>query len=810
MSKKAFLLAGASVLLFSSPALAQVDDEIIVTATKRAESIQDVPISISAYGADFIEESGVQDLRDIALYSPNFTIANSSQLSNNRIAIRGVGSVGNAGIEPSVGVFIDGVYYPRPGSVIGNLMDVQAVEVLRGPQGTLFGRNTPMGALNVRTKDPSFNGFEGVYELGFGSQNAKKVGATVNVPLGENTAARLSGQYTDRDGFGKNLISGETFGDRRDINLRGKLLFEPQDNFSIKLTADYSDIDSEGQSVEYLNDTDSPNLRGTLNNLIGLDPTLTVNGSDLLTDDPFDHDVYQDHRDDLNDQQWGLSAEVTYELASGHELKSITAKRNWEADYFESAIRLPIQLFPRISDYTNDTFSQEIQLLSPTGGAFDYLIGGFYYKEDYKISQDFNLGSEFCTPVVFGVLFQQLVPAALNGVGPFAAAGPAPSLAVAQQRAQAAAGAQAGACDAGQQVGASDSDFDQELESIAIFGQGTWHASDQLSFTLGGRYTDDDKTANFTNIVNNPFVIGLSVRDNESQLDLDVDEFGFDSSQFTYFANASYDVSDDVMVFATTSTGYKSGGFNTDGTFPALTRQQRIFGPEDTTNYELGIKSTLADGRAQLNVTAFRTDIDGFQDRAFDGLSFITRNVGSLRQQGIEIDGMFKPVEQLSFMGGMSYLDSEFTDYTNASPLPGGAPQDLTGERNHFSPKFQGSLVADWTDEINAFGGSLYFLRGEVQTVGEQNIGGNTNLNPQTEQDSYSLLNARVGLRADDDRWEFNVWGKNLSDKGYCMVLFDQPFSQQLGGIDPVANTAPQRCTVGAPLTFGVELKFRH
>ncbi len=803
MTKKAFLLAGASSLLFSTQAFAQINDEIIVTATKRAESIQDVPISISAYGADFIEDSGVQDIRDIALYSPNFTISNSSQLSNNRIAIRGVGSVGNAGIEPSVGVFIDGVYYPRPGTVIGNLMDIEAVEVLRGPQGTLFGRNTPMGALNVRTKDPSMAGYEGNYQVGYGSQNAFNIGAAVNIPLGENAAARISGKYTDRDGYGDNLITGENFGARDDLNLRGKLLFQPTDNLSVKLSADYGKINSEGQTIEYLNSADSQILRGTLNTLIGLDPSLTVNGLDLLTDDPFDHDIYQDHRDNLNDAQWGIAGEVTYTLASGHEIKSITSKRNWDADYFESAIRLPIKLFPRVTDYKNDTFSQEIQLLSPTGGAFDYLLGAFYYKEDYQISQDFDLGSEFCSPVVFGVLFQQ----ALAGVGPFDPANGGPG-ALPPAVAQGAAGAQAAGCDAGTQIGASDSEFDQDLESIAIFGQGTYHVSDALSLTLGGRYTDDDKTANFTNVVNNPFVIGLAVRDNESQLDLDIDEFGFDSSQFTYFANLSYDVSDDVMVFATTSTGYKSGGFNTDGTFPALTREQRIFGPEDTTNYELGIKSTLADGKVQLNATAFRMDIEGFQDRAFDGISFITRNVGSLRQQGIETDAVFKPIEQLSFIGGASYLDSEFTDYRNASPLPGGPVQDLTGQRNHFAPKFQGSLVADWSDNLEAFGGSMYFLRGEVQHTGSQNIGANTNQSNQTVQESYSLLNARVGIRADDDRWEFNVWGKNLSDKGYCLTIFEQPFASQLNGVRNL--TSPQRCAVGAPLTYGVELKFRH
>jgi iron complex outermembrane receptor protein len=792
--KKTALIVSASVLALglATSANAQIQDEIIVTATKRAENIQDVPISITAYGADFIEKSGVQDIHDIALYSPNFTIGNSSQITNTRIAIRGVGSVGNAGIEPSVGVFIDGVYYGKPGSIVGNLMDIQSFEILRGPQGTLFGRNTPMGALNITTKNPSFSGFEGNYELGYGSDNAYKIGGAVNIPLGENVALRVAGKYTDRDGYGDNLITGENVGARDNLTLRGKLLFEPTDALSVLLTADYAKINAEGQTIEYLNDTSSPVFLGTIAALASADPRLAgLDASKLLTDDPFDHDIFQDHRDFLDDEQWGLAADISYELDSGHTIRSISAYRTWDVTSFESAIRLPIQLFPRINGFNNETFSQELQLLSPTDGAFDYLLGAFYYNETYHINQDFDLGAQFCLPVVAGLT---------------------QSLATGQ------------ACASLPQTKASDGEFDQDLESFALFAQGTYDFTDQFSITLGGRYTKDTKTADFTNVINNPFVIGLAVRANESHLDLSIDEFGFDDDKFTYFANASYKPNDDVMLFATYSTGFKSGGFNTDGVFVAraatdpdfpafgngLTREARIFGPEDTTNYELGMKSDLLDGALRLNLTAFRTTIDGFQDRSFDGISFLVRNVGSLRQQGIEADATWQPIDQLRFVGGLSYLDSEFTDYRNASPLPGGPVQDVTGTRAHFSPKWQYSLVSDWSDSLKAFGGTEYFLRGEVQNVGTQNVGAQTNQNPQSIQDSYSLFNARIGLRADDDRWEVSLWGKNLGDKGYCMTIFDQPFSSQLGGLDPVANTQPQRCAVGAPLTWGVELKFRH
>ena len=192
-------------------------DVMTVTAQKREQNVQEVPISVSAYSGEFLEDSGAQTLQDIALYSPNFLLPSSSQLTIARIQIRGVGSVGNAGIEPSVGVFIDEVYYPRPGSILGNLLDVEAVEVLRGPQGTLFGRNTAAGALSVRTKDPSLNGNSAALTFGIGSQDAYNGSVIFNSVLSDRVAVRFAGQYSDRGGFGNNLLTNEEFGDRKSV-----------------------------------------------------------------------------------------------------------------------------------------------------------------------------------------------------------------------------------------------------------------------------------------------------------------------------------------------------------------------------------------------------------------------------------------------------------------------------------------------------------------------------------------------------------------------------------------------------------------
>jgi iron complex outermembrane recepter protein len=262
------------------------------------------------------------------------------------------------------------------------------------------------------------------------------------------------------------------------------------------------------------------------------------------------------------------------------------------------------------------------------------------------------------------------------------------------------------------------------------------------------------------------------------------------------------------MLFATVSTGFKGGGFNSGGSGVALGRDARIFQEETSTNYELGIKSKFWDGRATANVTYYNTELDDFQDRSFDGISFLTRNAGKRTQSGIEADVVLNPVDSLMIFAGVSYLDAEFDSFDTASPLPGDTtPQNLSGQTPHFSPEWQGSLVAEWRAQIGS-SNLEWFLRPEYTYIGEQNIGANTNLNPQSIQDAYGLVNLRLGFAAADGRWQVSAYGKNLSDKGYCEINYDQPLGAQFGGVDPVANTVPQRCTLAAPRTYGVLLRW--
>lgn len=849
-------------------------EEVVVTAQKRAEDIQDVPISISAFSGAFMEDSGVNTIQELGAYTPNLSLTQSSQVANNRIVIRGVGSVGNSGIEPSVAVFIDGVYYPRPSSVVGSLTDLEAVEVLRGPQGTLFGRNASMGALNIRTRKPA-DEFEGQIRASYGSDNAARVSGAVSGPLSENVGGRMAFQYSDRDGFGENTFTGPgnkgEFGDWEDVSVRGKLYFAPNDDLDITLTLDYAEVNNEGPVVEVISATVLPAFGPTISAILSPTGPFAPTGPAPELTDGFDYTVNQDHRDKAKDDQWGISADVNWAIGE-HTIRSITAFRDWNNDTFESALRLPADLLNRVTTYQAETVSQEIQIISPVGQKIEYVAGFYYYNEDYKIDQDFDLGADFCAPAVSNLvqarvaqraipqLTAALVPvlggnvALATSIAGAIVTGAVPNgptldaafglpggtgnaiFALVPPTAFAAAlgPIASGICAANPQQAAVDTQFSQDVTSIAAFGQATFNVTDELRLTGGVRYTRDDKDGSYISTVTNPILapaspinpFGLDLRATENRPDLE-----FEENKVTWMVNASYDITNDAMVFGSYSTGFKSGGFNSDGfnSIGLAGGAQRVFDSEETDNYEFGIKSTLFDNRVRANLTYFHTEISSFQDRQFDGVNFLVQNAGELTQQGVEIDIQAQPIEQLFMLFGMSYLDSEFDTFPNATNLPAVVaatqatnsgllsaglppiqvpPRDLTGERNHFSPKWQISLVSEWSDALpNTNLG--WFIRGEFQYTDDQNLGAETNQNPQSLQKSYEVFNARAGIRGVNDGWELSAFVKNIGDEEYCQTVFNQPIGTTLGLVDPVTLGGLQRCVLGAPRTWGVEAAYR-
>ncbi|OGT79378.1 MAG: hypothetical protein A3H91_00715 [Gammaproteobacteria bacterium RIFCSPLOWO2_02_FULL_61_13] len=848
------------------PTYAQQIEEVVVTAQKREENVQEVPISISTYSGEFLDQAGIDTLQDLGDYTPNLTLSTSSNVVNNRIIMRGVGSVGDNALEPSVAVFIDGVYYPRTSALVGSLTDIALVEVLRGPQGTLFGRNASMGALNIRTRAPSEE-FEGEVRGSYGNYDALRVDGFVSGPLSDMLSGRLSLHHANRDGYGDNTFldsgSKDEFGDWEDLTVRGKLYFEPSAELSATVTLDYSSVENEGNVIEVKDDTVLPGYAPIISAVLSPTGPFLPTGPVTEMIDADDYEINQDHRDDADDEQYGISADISWDIGS-HTVRSITAFRDWNNESFESALRLPGDLFNRVSNYDAETVSQELQLLSPGSGRFQYVAGLYYYDEDYRIDQNFDLGADFCSPAVGNLVTATaaaaLIPALTAAFTPLIGAGLAqavasgivvgalttpaqlvalgvpaplaPILLASAPPAAAIGGAAAAGCAAGPQTAAVDGEFRQDVSSLALFGQLTLHVTDQLRLTGGLRWTSDEKDGSFESVINNPIVappspanpFGLQLRAAESSPDLE-----FDDNELTWMVNVSWFATDDIMLFGSYSTGYKSGGFNSEGANRPLTVNERVFGSETVDNWELGVKSAWFDQRVVANLTWYHTEISDFQDRLFDGVNFIVQNAGELTQQGIELDVQARPLEPLTLLLGVSYLDSEFDEYPNATNLPAIVaatqamnrarlaagllplpvpPRDLEGERNHFSPEWQLSLSAEWADALPNTT-MTWFIRGEYQFVDDQNVGAETNGNPQSIQRAYDLFNARVGLRGDESRWELSAFVRNAFNQEYCQTIFNQPIGTTLGLIDPVSLGGMQRCVLGTPQTWGVEAAYR-
>ena len=746
---------------------------IMVTATRRSENIQEVPVSISQFGGESLEQSGLQNLSDISSFVPNFHISTSNQTNNTRLTIRGVGSVGNSAIEGSVGVFVDGVYYARPGSILGNLSALESIEVLRGPQGTLFGRNTPMGAVNITTLNPSQD-FEAKTSLTLGNYGAINTFAYLAGGLTDNVSANLSVNSAKRDGFGYNLFTESEFGEREDLSIRSKVLWDVSEQTQVKIIADYANLKNQGPVVEILENTKNPVFIGT---------TRALFGNAAGTESSYDRIVNQQNDDQAEDKQSGLTVEVNRKFANEYSFKSITAARSWESDYEnEGTLRLPTELLPRNTFFTHDMFSQEFQLLSPDNDSYEFVVGAYFYDEDYDIDQNFDAGAQFCAPVAFAIIRNRFLAAGLPA-----------------EQATANAQGQAQACASGTQFSGVVSEFKQDLSSYAVFYHGTHHLNDSLKLSFGARYSNDDKDGSFEQVLNNPFF--SLVRAPES-----APELSFSDSKLTYLANISHQINKKNLVFGTLSTGFKSGGFNSQGGATSLS-DSRVFGSETTKNIELGYKGSWFDGNTSFNATLFRTDIEDFQDRSFDGLSFVTTNAGELRQQGLEIDVRSQVTENLSYIAGLGLLDSEFLSYPAASPLPGAeGTQVLTGKANHRSPDIQASLLIDYSKEFGS--DYLWFIRPAWSYIGEQNLGGDTNQNPQTMQEGYSITNLRVGIENYNDGWAVEAYVNNLTDTEYCGGMFNQPLGDQIGAINTQTNTTVVRCVVGEPKTYGVKFSY--
>jgi iron complex outermembrane receptor protein len=800
-------------------------DTIIVTAQKREQSLQDVPIVVTAVSEQLLQDTGVKDIKDLTILTPGLLVTSTSNESVTTARIRGIGTVGdNAGLESSVGVVIDGVYRPRNGVGFGDLGELERIEVLKGPQGTLFGKNTSAGVINVVTKRPSFD-FGANIEVTAGDYGVMDGAASITGPFSDKVAGRLYVASRERDGFldvvrGPGPRTNDEDNDRKFKTARGQLLFQPSEALDIRLTADYTDRDENCCAAPQV--VLSPNA-GVLQVLS------LVGGPDSFRNpaDPFDRVAYSNRSTKQEIEEKGASMEINWDMAGlgGATLTSITAWRDWETINGQDADFTTVDILYREpnGDFGNrfKQLSQELRLAGDTDKV-SWLVGFFYADEDLNSRDQLLIGSQFQQ------YFNGLSGGQLSGLP--AAAYPAGS-------------------------GTRDI-YDQNSKSWALFTNNSIRFTDALELTLGLRYTDESKDLDsrydnlhdglgctllrgnptFVNLalgaggpelasqVQTLFGIGCSVTYADPIFDGVNTSQSIDEEEWSGTAKLAYRFTDDVMSYVSYAKGYKAGGFNLyrerNGIFflqpgqqlpvaPGVTLEgpsvdtDTSFKKETVDSYELGVKTQWAGNSLLVNAAVFYQDYSDFQLNTFTGLQFVVTSLPQVVSKGVDLDFVwYTPLDQLSFQGGVTYADTTIEDF--------GGPDNLAffrserkDDRLSFAPEWSASLSATYEQPIGA---NLLF-RGNIgmRYTSEYNTG--SNLDPRKMQDAMTLVNARLGIGAQDEKWMVELWSLNVTDEEYYQVLFDATL--QGSSTAPGASQSTINGFLGAPRTYGVTARFK-
>ncbi|RTS75705.1 TonB-dependent receptor [Pseudomonas aeruginosa] len=727
--------------------------KVTVTARRREEDSQKVPTPITVLGGETLEAqriSRVQDLQQV-LPSVNVAYIHARQSS---VAVRGIGNnPASDGLEGSAGIYLDNVYLGRPGMAVFDLLDIEQLELLRGPQGTLFGKNTTAGVLNISTRAPTFTA-ERTVEVSGGQDGYFQGRGTVSGPLGETLAGRLSAYRTRDDGYIKNIHDDNYLNGGERQGARGQLLFEPNEDFSLRWIADYNEEDSSNGSMVVYGGAERFWQRAAL---VGASPLR----------DPQRRKVNINGRQHVSVHQGGSSLEANWNLAGGYRLTSISAYRYW---HFTPANdeQLNVSAINDTGVEVHDRqFSQEIRLASPTGGAFDYVVGAYAFRQ--------NLGNKT-----------------------FTSYGPLADLYL-----------------LGANLGALNDTYSKangkiETDSFALFAQGTWHLTERLDFTAGLRGTYEEKNAKVERFapLGGAAVggVGAAVRNGQ----LGAYDSG-DLSQYNFAPSAllslNYQFSDDLLGYASLSHGEKSGGVNLAvGSAPSAGADSLLVGPERANDAELGLKSTLFDRRLLLNANLFWTGIHGYQATTLyqapgsTQLVQVLANAGSVRSRGLEFEATALPLRGLTLNFNGSYNDVTYLSFKDA-PCPAevstrpGAPSscDLTGQRVVGASKWIANLNGEYQwrldDRFQPYVSASYAYRSAAE--------GTLDNSDLSKIDGYALVNLAAGLRSDlgDGQLDTSVWLKNAFDKDYYLSAF-------------ASINGSYTASVRQPRTLGVSLRY--
>jgi iron complex outermembrane recepter protein len=800
------LMGNAQADTSSPPALT----EIIVTAQKRQENIQDVPISVMALSGQELQDAGVKDIKNLQVLTPGVTVTSTTSENVTTARIRGIGTVGdNPGLESSVGVIIDGVYRARNGVGFGDLGEIERIEVLEGPQGELFGKNNDAGVINVVTKKPS-NTFGVTAEVTGGNYNDREFSASVTGPLGAISAGRFYAGYQRRDGFlnvdtGPGPNSENNTDNRNYYTMRGQYLLTPSDKVSFLVIADYTKRNE--SCCGAIQTADGP-FYGIINALAGVPALGGTAGASGIASPPLSLSARQAYSNQPITQRirdMGISGQLDWDLGFG-KLTSISA---WRDNTLIAGNDVDYTAVDLVQEPANEgnmvdfkQISQELRLAGKDG-PLDWLVGGFFsnellaYNTAIYAGDDFDLYLSGLSSAAIGPP-NFLLTTGLTGKPPGSLFVPGVS-------------------------GEADW-YTENSKSYAVFTNETYNITQGLDLTAGVRFTSTKKTAdsNYVSpdggsacgqLLANPAVVGdLASPENQFLVALGCatpfNPFfaGQSTSQSLSEGNVegtvklAYHFTDDVMTYVSWANGYKAGGFNlarvTAGLTGVAPNFDTEFPREAVESYELGIKSELANRTVRLNADMFDQQYSNFQLNTYTGLQFVVSSVRHVESKGAEVNvDWATPLSGLSLASGVVYAFTNITEFGESLPLfaPNQATTlDRLNNRLSFAPLWSGVASATYTVPLS---GSLQF-HANVNDKYSSSYNTGSDLDPRKVQGAYGLLGARLGLGSADEKWTIEFWGNNLTDKLYYQVAFDAPFQYQQ--IDAF---------LGDPRTFGITLR---
>lgn len=824
-------LASVIVLCSSYTMAATVLEEVIVTATIRAESLQDVPVSVNAISGDKMMEAGISKVEDLQAYVPNLTMSETGIGTN--IYIRGIGSGINPGFEQSVGMYFDGVSYGRAQLSRAPFLDLARVEVLRGPQNILFGKNSIAGALSLISARPGQE-FEGLasatYEV---ETNERVVDFVVSGPLTDTIGARLAIRKREIDGHLENLTLNRDEPMRDEQTIRAIFEWDATANLTAALKLEVGQFDVNGRQIEIINDQPSTSTTGSFTGRtygqILDSTTIDVGPVNLVTVDA-DSSVLNNFQDFKRSSNGDFSYNDTHNVTlnvdyawGDHTFTFITGLLGYETSELCDCDFTGASVFSVAAEEEYSQFSQEIRWVSPVGENFEFIAGAFYQQSSLDFFDSIRVESDILPQLINAADLQEggargerppfdVTGGPLDNVTQAQVAG-TPLAPLFQPLFDAGVLELGGIGDAGDEVVnlGTPRNFTADTKLFSGFIQATWNMTDLTRATLGLRYSYEEKDGSrkleFSDITTGEIravgEVDTVVAKNFSAERHDL-KGSRSSGNLAPSLNLQHDWSDDVMLYATASIGYKSGGYDARSNASPETNVIRPlqnpdsapiilvgsfeYDEEQATSFEAGAKTTLLDGAAELNVAAFYTQYDDLQVSIFDGtLGFNVGNAGAATTMGIELDGRMALTENLMMTGALAFLDFEFTDFANGQCYQGQTPDsnvngkpfcDYKGKTNQYVADYSGNLTFVYTTMVSK---DIEF-RGGADFVFTGAFNSSQNLDPSQEQDAYVKTNLRFSLADVAMGWEAALLVKNATDETVISYSNDTPLANSIFG----------------------------